>query len=156
MRDLLRKGLDAYENRQERRDENLARSVSSNVEAMSHRPTLKKYVYLLSGVNLLFWASVLLRPYDVLTAFNKVAEINNKIVFLVLTSIFGIGMWLTYSIFRLKFPDLENRTESNEVMSAFADQENSTRKIRIWVASVAFGFLNLLGLAITEGLLVSN
>ncbi len=91
-----------------------------------------------------------------LTAFNKVAEINNKIVFLVLTSIFGIGVWLTYSIFRLKFPDLENRTESNEVMSAFADQENSTRKIRIWVASVAFGFLNLLGLAITEGLLVSN
>ena len=80
MKDLLRKGLDAYEGRQERRDDEFAELVGRHVNAMSHRPTLKVYVTVLSVVNLIFWASVLIRPFDVLAAFNKVADVDEKLV----------------------------------------------------------------------------
>ncbi len=156
MKDLLRKGLDAYEGRQERREDELASVVIRNVDAMSDRATLKRYIYVLSGVNILFWAAVLIRPFDVLKAFEIVAEVNDKIVVFVFAAVFGIGMWLTYSIFRLKIPDLEEIKDGREVMTAFADQENSTRKVRVWVTAVTCGLLNLLALAIAEGLLVGR
>jgi hypothetical protein len=156
MKDLLRKGLDAYEGRRERRDDEFANLVIQNVDAMSHRATLKRYIYFLGGVNVILWAAVLLRPFDVLTAFNKIAGVDQKIIVVIIGFVFGAGTWLTYAIFRLKFPDLEQRKEGREVMTAFADQENSTRKTRVWLAAVVCGVLNLLALAITESLLTSN
>lgn len=156
MKDLLRKGLDAYEGRQERREDELASVVIRNVDAMSDRATLKRYIYVLSGVNILFWAAVLIRPFDVAAAFNKVVEVNDRIIVVFLSTVFGIGMWLTYSIFRFIFSDLEERKEGRDVMTSFADQENSARKVRIWVTAVACGVLNLLALAIAEGLLIGG
>jgi hypothetical protein len=107
-------------------------------------------------VNVLLWVAVLLRPYDVLAAFSKISAVNDRSVMIVIGIVFGIGMWLTYALFRLKFPDLEELSQSTEVMSSFADSEKTTRKVRVWVASVVGGVLNLLALAIVFGLLVSN
>ena len=156
MKDLLRKGLDAYEDRHERRDEEFHRTMMHHVDALSHRPTLKIYIAVLAGIDLLLWAAVLIRPFDVMTAFRKVGNVDDKLVAFFIAVVWGLGMWLTYSLFRLKFPDLENSPKEKGVMSGFAAQENSTRKVRIWVVSVAGGVLNLLALAIVEGLLVSN
>ena len=156
MKDLLRKGLDAYEKRQERRDEEFEAAVSQHVDALSHRPTLRIYIALLAGVDLLFWAAVLIRPFDVKTALNKVADVNDKLVALFLFMIWGIGLWLTYSLFRLKFPDLEDIHQDEGIMSAFSTQQNAMRKVRIWVLSVAGGVLNSLALAIVDGLFIGN
>ena len=84
-----------------------------------------------------------------------VGEANDKIVAVFIAGVFGVGLWLTYSIFRLKFSDLEDRVQGSEFMSSFADSEKSTRRIRVWVLSVVGGVLNLLALGITFGLLVS-
>lgn len=156
MKKLIDKGFDALDRREERREERWNRILTNNVDAMSHPPTLKRYVSVLAGVDLLFWLAVILRPFDVLYAFEKVSEIEGKLVLFVLAGIFGVGMWLTYAVFRLRFPDLEKRDESTDVMSAFAHHENAARKVRIWVISVTGGVLNLLALAITEGLLVGR
>jgi hypothetical protein len=155
MRDLLNKGFEALGRRDERREEKWDALLTDHVEAMSHRPTLKKYVYVLGGINLLLWAAVLIRPYDVQTAFLKVSGVDDRLGMLVLTTIFGIGMWLTYALFRLKFPNLEESKCGDEIMASFAHQENAYRKVRVWVASVSGGVLNLLALAIAELLLIS-
>ncbi|MFT3746260.1 MAG: hypothetical protein QM785_18455 [Pyrinomonadaceae bacterium] len=156
MKDLLRKGLDAYDARQERKEDELAELVVGNVDALAHRPTLKLYVLILASVNIICWGFVILVPRFVLAAFTQISEVDDKFVFFGLAILFGVGMWLTYAIFRWIFPDLESTQMKREVMSAFAEQENSTRKVRIWVTSAACGALNLLALAIVEGLLVSN
>ena len=156
MKDLIRKGLDAYEGRQERRDEEMAKVLIRHVDALSHRPTLKIYISVLAGIEILLWAAVLIRPFDVMTAFKKVADVDDKLVAFFLAAVWGLGLWLTYSLFRLKFPDLEKVQQDDGLMSAFSAQENSVRKVRIWVLSVAGGVLNLIALAVVEGLLVSN
>ena len=156
MKDLLRKGLDAYEDHRERRDEAFADLVLGNVEAMQNRRTLKIYIGVLSLLTVLFWAAVLVRPFDVYTAFQKVAHVNDKIVFVVLAAVFGIGMWLTYSLFRFRIPDLETTSETAEIMSSYGDQQSAYRKVRIWVLSVAAGVINLLALAIVELLLIGK
>ncbi len=156
MKKILDKVLDQYELVQERREERFDRVLTQNVEAMSDRQSRKRAILILSGILLLIWAAVLIRPYDVLSAFEKVGAFEEKIIGLVIATIFGLGVWLTYGLFRMRFPDLNKRTESSEVMSSFADQESSTRNVRVWVMSVAGGFLHLLALAVTFGLLVSN
>jgi type IV secretory pathway VirB6-like protein len=156
MRDLLNKGFEALGSRDEKREERMDVLLTRNVEAMAHRPTLRLYTGVLGGVNVLLWVAVLLRPYDVLAAFSKISAVNDRSVMIVIGIVFGIGMWLTYALFRLKFPDLEELSQSTEVMSSFADSEKTTRKVRVWVASVVGGVLNLLALAIVFGLLVSN
>jgi len=156
MKDLIRKGLDAYEGRQERRDEEMAKVMIRHVDALSHRPTLKIYISVLAGIEILLWAAVLIRPFDVMAAFKKVGDVDDKLVAFFLAAVWGLGLWLTYSLFRLKFPDLEKVQQDDGVMSAFSAQENSVRKVRIWVLSVAGGVLNLIALAVVEGLLVSN
>jgi len=152
MRDWLRKRLDAYESRRERRDEELSELMISSVDAMDHRPTLKLFVYCLAGLNCLYWLSVLLVPNDVADAFSRVHEISDKVVATALAIVFGTGLWLTYAIFRLKFPDLEDAVTSDEVMSSFAYQQHSYRRIRIWMTAVAGGVLNLLALAVVEAI----
>lgn len=122
---------------------------------MADRATLKRQASVLVVVNSLLWAAVLIRPHDVLSAFNMVGEANDKIVAVFIAGVFGVGLWLTYSIFRLKFSDLEDRVQGSEFMSSFADSEKSTKRIRVWVLSVVGGVLNLLALGITFGLLVS-
>lgn len=156
MRKVINKGFEALGRRDEKREERMDALLTRNVEAMSHRPTLKLYALVLGGINLLIWAAVLLRPFDVQTAFAKVSEVNDRLVLIVIGILFGIGMWLTYALFRLKFPDLEELSQTSEVMSSFTDSEKTTRKIRVWLASVVGGVLNLLALAISFGLMVSE
>jgi hypothetical protein len=152
---FLDRVIDSYDSRMEKREELFERTLAGNVDALSDRRTLKITVATLGGVNLLLWACVVLVPRDLIRAFEKVGSISDKVVLAVIAIVFGIGLWLTYSLFRLEFPDLESRSADNEPMSSFADQENSTRKIRVWILSVTGGVLNLLALAIVLGLLVS-
>lgn len=132
------------------------RRLTRHVDAMSDRKTLRNYIYVLVCVNLLMWLAVLIRPFDVLSAFTKIGSIDDRLVLTVLIGIFAIGMWLTYALFRVKFPRLEERDYEPEFMATYAYHVNWTRKFRIWVTAVAGGVLNLLALSITLGLLVSE
>ena len=156
MLDLLRKGFDALNRHGEKREERYDRLITKPVDAMSHRPTLKRYIYVFAALNTFLWACVLLRPFDVLAGFQKVAEIDDRLLTTIFVGLFGVGMWLTYSLFRLKFPGLEDRKYPKEVFSAYRYQADRIFNFRIWVTSVTGGVLNLLALAIVEGLLVSN
>ena len=75
MKDWLRKRLDAYEGRAEKRDADFADLLIRNVDALSHRPTLRRYIAVLAVANLLIWLSVIIFPKDVAGAWNKVTDI---------------------------------------------------------------------------------
>lgn len=97
----------------------IAAIVSRNLDAMSDRRTLKRYILVLATVNLLVWLSVIMFPHDVSDAWVKVTDLNDKIGAIVLAVIFAIGMWLTYSILRLRFPDVEDQEFGAEVLPAY-------------------------------------
>jgi hypothetical protein len=151
--ELISESLDKYNDKFEAKWD---RRLTRHVDAMSDRVTLRKYIYVLGGVNILLWLSVLARPSDVLSAFTKVANIDDRLVGTVLVGVFAVGMWLTYALFRFKFPSLEERNYSAGFMATYTYQLNWTRKFLIWVTSVAGGVLNLLALSIVLGLLVSE
>lgn len=153
---LLRRGLDAYEGRTQRRDDQFSEITSRHIESMDDRSSLSRYVCILSLIDLFYFVCILLFPFEVYEGFQKVSEINERIAFTIFAIIFGTGLWLTYAVARLKFPDLEKAQIDMGVMTSYASQENGYRRFRVWVVSVLGGILNLLGLLLVELILVGN
>src|SRR5688500_6633455 len=126
----------------EHSDDRLAQKINANVEAMADRASLIRYVFVLSAINLLIWMSVLVFSGSVREGFGQVWQASDKIAKVVLGVVFGIGMWLTYSLLRLKFPDIEEQRLDSEVMGSFAYQADSTKRWMVWVLSAVGGILN--------------
>lgn len=150
MRDLIRKGLDAAERCGEKKEEKIARVLDRHVDAMDDRSTLKRYIYVLGSLICLFWISVLIFPYEVYRAFEKVGNIDDRVVLMIVVMIFGVGMWFTYALFRVRFPDIENRKLGSEFLSWLEHQQNSFRRFHVWIVAVGGGVLNLLALFVFE------
>ena len=121
-------------------DDRFAEKINANVEAMSNRAVLVRYVLVLGAVNLLIWVNVLLFSGSVRDGFSQVWEASDRIAKVVLAIVFGIGMWLTYALFRLKFPDIGEQRLDAEVMGSFAYQSNSTKRWMVWVLSAVGGW----------------
>ena len=124
-------------------DDKFAETVNTSVDAMSDRRTLLRFIYILGTINLLIWASVLFVPAAVRDGFNRVWNVNQKISMIVLALVFGVGMWLSYSLFRLKFPDIEEQRLDADIMGSFAYQSDSTKKYRVWMFSAVGGIVNV-------------
>jgi len=148
MRDWLRKRLDSFEARQERHDEEFARLLINSVDALSNRKTLWIYVAILGTANAIIWLSVIIFPRDVMQAWFRVTDLDDKIGGMVIAILFGIGMWLTYSIFRLRFPDLEDPKFRDEVLASFNYSMHATKRWRVWLFAVTGGVLNVLFLIV--------
>jgi hypothetical protein len=125
-------------------DDRFAEKINAHVEAMSDRRLLLRYVLVLTAVNILIWLSVLIFPGGVRDGFTQVWDANSKLAAVVLAIGFGIGMWLTYGVFRLKFPDIEEQRLDADVMGSFAYQSNSTKRWMVWLGSAIGGLVNLL------------
>ena len=150
LRDWLRKRLDKYEERYERRDEEFASVVIRNVDALSNRRALWFYLAVLLASNTLVWFSVIIFPRDIKQAWEIVTNLDDKIAFLIISIVFGLGMWLTYALFRLKFPDLEDPDFNNEMLASFSYSLHSTKRWRVCLVSVIGGVLNVLLLIFAE------
>ena len=124
-------------------DDRIADRLNAQVDAMSDRRVLLRNVVVLGAVNLLIWLSVLLFSGGVREGFSQVWEGSDRIAKIVLAIVFGIGMWLTYSLFRLRFPDIEEQRLDSEVMGSFAYQTNSTKRWMVWVLSAVGGIVNV-------------
>jgi hypothetical protein len=156
VRDFISKRLEKYAERHERRDDQFAELFIRNVDALSNRRTLKRHLAIGGTVNLLIWASVLFFPHDVSYAWQTVQSLENNISAVVIGTIFGIGFWLTYALFRLKFPDLEIKRFDGEILTSFHESEHSIKRYRVWLASVTGGVLNVLLLVIVDIYLVAG
>src|SRR4051812_31621528 len=156
MRNWIRARLKEYEGRSERNDEQLAALVDRHLDALSNRRTLKIYIFVLASANACVWLSVVLFSGEVFKAWTIVTDVNNRIGFVTLAIIFGIGMWLTYSLFRLKFPDIEDQNFEGEMLASYSYSLQSTKRWRIWLFSVIGGVANLILLLLTETCFVAG
>lgn len=150
VRDWLRQRLDVYEARHERRDEEFADLINRNVDALSNRRTLLVHLVILAAVNALVWLTVLIIPHEIADAWLRVRDIDDKVGGIVIAVIFGVGTWLTYALFRLKFPDLESPEFEEDVLASFQYSQQSMKQWRIWLASGIGGVLNVLALFFAE------
>jgi hypothetical protein len=134
-------------------DDQFAETVSRSVDAMSSRRTLLRFIYILGTINLLIWASVLIVPAAVRDGFDTVWNMNQKISMIVLALVFGVGMWLTYALLRLKFPDIEDQRLDDGVMASFAYQSLSIKRFKVWSISAVGGILNVVLLILAGSIL---
>ena len=125
-------------------DDRVADTISRGVESMSDHNTLVRFIWITGAINTLIWASVLIVPADVRDGFERVWTLNQKIDIIVLGLVFGLGMLLTYALFRLKFPDLEEQRLDADVMGSFAYQSDATKRFRVWLFSAIGGVVNVL------------
>lgn len=132
----------------EENDERFAERLNDSIEAMSDRRVLLRFLFVGAVLNVLIWLCVIIFPGDVREAFSRVNEASDKLSKVILALVFGLGMWVTYSLFRLKFPDIEEQRLDAEVMGSFAYQAHSSKRWMIWLFSVVGGVLNLLLLII--------
>ncbi len=156
MRDWIRKRLDGYEGRHEKRDEEFAAIWNGAVDAMSDRRTLWRFLGILATANSVIWLSVIIFPRNVSNAWSKVTDVNDKFGALVVAIIFGIGLWLTYSILRLRIPDVEDQTLDAEIFGSVTYHARANKRFFVWLFSTVGGVVNVLGIVIVELALSGN
>ena len=156
-RKFLRKGLDSYEGRFEKKDDRYSSWISRGMDALDDRPTLKRFFYVLLVLEGAYWSLVLFLPLEVFRFFEFLDEWSNKGIVIVVGIVFGTGLYIAYVLFRFKFPNLEDTPpEGGPVIGAYTQQAGNERKFRVWIASVVVGILNLLTLTIVELLRIGH
>ncbi len=136
-------------------DARTAHHLDKGVEAMADRRTLLIFLAIMGGLNLLIWAAVLLVPEDVRSAFETVHGISNKISVVVLGLVFGVGLWFTYSLLRVKFPDIEDLNLDSTVFGSYVYHASSKKRWLVWLFSSLGGVVNLLAVVVATLLLTS-
>ena len=141
---LLRKGLEALAGKHDSRDEEFANLINRNLDALRDRDTLHLYTAILACLNAAVWFSLIFFPRGVRNGLNTVGDLDEKIVSVVIAIVFALGFWLTYVLFRMKFPDLEDPKFDDEVFASFHYSRHSVKRFRVWVASTVGGILNVI------------
>lgn len=131
------------EGRGEENFEELGRQINSLLGDLSVRKKLLRIIFIFGTINIAIWLCCLIFPGDVRSAFERVHELNQKFSILVLAFPFSLGMLITYSIFRIKFPDIEEIELDSEVLGSYSYQSNSQKRWLVWVFSTIGGVLNL-------------
>lgn len=131
------------EDSREENYEHLGRQINSLLGDMSVRKKLLRVIYIFGTLNLVIWLCCLLFPSDVRQAFERVHELNQKFSTIVLAVPFAIGMLITYGIFRLRFPDIEDVDLDSEVFGSYSYQRSSQKRWLVWLFSTVGGILNL-------------
>lgn len=135
---------------QEESDQRLAENLNKAIDNLSDKQTLKRFLWIISAVNLFIWLSVLIFPQAVRDGFTTVSGVSDKIAKITLAVPFGIGFYITYAIFRLKFPDIEEQNVETGPMAAYEYNTKSLKRWRVWFFSAGGGILNVLLLIITD------
>lgn len=134
---FLRRQLDSYEGRFEKKEERYSSWVTRGMNALDDRPTLKRFFFVLLGLEVVYWCSVLFFPFSVLHVLEFVGEWSDKSLVLILGCVFGTGLYIAYVLFRFKFPDLEDGRPENEPVIG------PTRNKLVSNGSFVFGSLRL-------------
>ena len=113
------------------------------VEALADRRFLNRFLLLCVSLNVVCWLVTILFADWVFEAMSRI--LPDKIGALLLGVPFGLGMYITYMLIRIKTPDIEdNRQLDSEMMASFSYQAHSTKRWFVWMFAVIGGVLNVL------------
>lgn len=128
--------------------EHIGQQINSLLGNMSVRKKLLRIIYFFGAINIAIWLCCLLFPFDIRDAFERVHDLNQKFSIIVLTVPFSLGVLITYGLFRIKFPDIEEFELDSEVLGSYAYQRNSQKRWLVWLFSTVGGIVNLILLII--------
>jgi hypothetical protein len=134
------------------RDDNsrIADGLNRAVESLSDRRAIYRSLVVLGLSNLILWLGILIFPGTVRGAFERLIGLNGKIGVAALGIPLGIGLYFSYSLFRLKFPDIEEQNIESAPMGSFNYHTHSNKRWMIWFFSTVGGVLNLLLLILVD------
>ncbi len=128
-------------------DSFINQKLSLAVEALENGATLKRFLLICIVGNISVWLFATIFANFANERFMSVFNVSNKVGAMILGVPFGFAMWITYSLCRLKMPNLEdNKALNSEMMSSFTYQRDSTRRWTVWLFAIIVGVLNVFGL----------
>ena len=138
--------------RNEKFDQNLTRFV----EDLGDVSRLRKVLYFTLIFHVISWLFVLLFSNIGVFLVDKFGGFTAKPVFFALSIPFFLGFASVYSIFRLKFPDMEeNKHLNSDLMASLAYQNNSNKRWLLWLCAILAGLFNV-ALLIIVSLILAN
>lgn len=140
-----------------KRNEQFDKNISQFVEDMSDRSVSKGFLILSSVALIISWLFVLLFSNFAVFFYDKLGGFSSKPVFFVLFVPFLAGFVFAYSVFRLKFPDMEeNKLLESDLMASLDYQNNSNKRWLLWIFSILTGLANVVLLIIVSSALNKN
>jgi hypothetical protein len=137
-------------------DSRIADRLNTAVEGLSNPGYLYRALIVLGLSNVILWLCVVVFPADVRYAFEKVINLNGKLGIAFLGIPLGLGLFLTYSLFRLKFADIEEQNVESGPMGSFNYQSQAQKRYLVWLFSALGGVLNTLLLVLVDILLTDR
>lgn len=127
--------------KQEKQDEETAQTLIDFAETLNSSKQafqiLRRYLFL----NIFIWAIVLIFPNLMVILFGILGSGKISIFFLGIP--FGASLFLAYTFFRIKFPDVEaNKTLDSDLMSSMNYQSSANKRFYVWTASILTGIFN--------------
>lgn len=134
----------------EKEDTKIAKNYTAIVDSMAERKVLWRFFLIGILTNFLLWSAVFLMPEKIYQGFTLVSGLSDKLGMGLLAIPLFFTAFTVYSLFRFKFPDIEEQNLDSEMMSTFAYQSKSAKRFWIWVGSFAVGVINTGLLVLTD------
>lgn len=138
-------------------NEDFDQSISQFVEEMADNRVRRGFL-ILSGIVLSTgWLFVFLFSNLAVLLSEKFGGFTSKPVVIVLFVPFLAGFVFAYSVFRLKFPDMEdNKLLESDLMASLDYQNNSNKRWFLWIFSILAGLINVVLLILVSSVLNNN
>jgi hypothetical protein len=124
-------------------NEKFDESLTKIVDGLSNRKSLFRFLWIFAALNVFIWITVSLFHNFVNERFRQIFDISDKAGLGILLVPFFIGIFITYSLCRLKFPDIEENKLQSEMMASYSYQAHSMKRWYIWLFSIFGGVLNV-------------
>ncbi len=137
-------------------NEKFDQNLTQFVEDLKDVSWLRKVLYFTLIFHAVCWIFVLFFSNIGIFLADKFGGLTSKPVFLALSIPFFFGFTTVYSIFRLKFPDMEeNKHLNSDLMASLEYQNNSNKRWILWLCAILAGLFNVV-LLIIVSLILAN
>lgn len=131
-------------------NEKIDENVSALLENLSNRSSLFRFLWICAASNAAVWLIALVFHEFANESFRRIFGASDKAGIGVLLVPFFLGVFLTYSLCRLKFPDIEENNLQSEMMASYSYQARSMKRWYIWLFSICGGILNVVLLVLVN------
>jgi hypothetical protein len=129
--------------KEEKRNEKFDAGLSRLVDGLSDRTSLFRFLWICIALNAVLWLFALFFHEFVNERYTQLLGVSDKIGIGVLFIPLALGFFITYSLCRIKFPDIEENNLQSEMMASYNYQSQSLKRWYIWLFSILGGVLNV-------------
>jgi len=135
----------------EKENEKISARLTAFTNNLSDKRVLHQSLLIYLSGNIIIWLCVLLMPQTINRVFDSIFELSNKLGVMILGIPFGLALFSTYALCRLKLPNIEdNKQLKTDLMSSFDYQSDSTKRLFVWLFSITVEVINVLLIVLVD------